>query len=67
MNQNNEWYDNRKVCCQFLKDGATPRKIVAFCENCFSQDLKTNKVKYIKVYISRKGISRGIYLNSQIF
>ena len=44
-----------------------PRKIVAFCENCFCHNLKTNKVKYIKVYIFRKGISRGIYLNSQIF
>ena len=44
-----------------------PRKIVASCENCFCRNLKTNKVKYIKVYIFRKGISRGIYLNSQIF
>ena len=32
-----------------------------------SDNLKTNKVKYIKLYISRKGISQGIYLNSQIF
>ena len=49
-----------------FKDGAT-RKMVAFCENCFCHNLKTNKVKYIKVYIFRKEISRGIYLNSQIF
>ena len=40
-----------------------PRKIVAFCANCFCHNLKTNKVKYIKVYIFRKGISQGIYLN----
>ena len=26
----------------------------SFCENCFCHNLKTNKVKYIKVYISRK-------------
>ena len=50
-----------------LKGWCHPRKIVAFCENCFCHNLKTNKVKYIKVYISREGISRGIYLNSQIF
>ena len=43
-----------------------PRRIVAFCENCFCHNLKINKVKFIKVYISRMGISWGIYLNSQI-
>ena len=41
-----------------------PRKIVAFCENCFGPNLKTNKVKYIIVYISRKRISQGTYLNT---
>ena len=39
----------------------------SFCENCVCRNLKTNKIKDIKVYISRKEISRGIYLNSQIF
>ena len=33
-----------------------PLKIVPVCENCFCHNLKTNKVKYTKVYISRKGI-----------
>ena len=44
-----------------------PLQNCSFCENCFCHNLKTNKVKYIKVYIFRKGISQGIYLNSQIF
>ena len=39
----------------------------SFCEHCFWHNLKTNKVKYIKVYIPRKGISRGIYFCSQIY
>ena len=29
-----------------------------FCENCICHTLKTNKIKYTKVYIVRKGISR---------
>ena len=41
---------------QCYKDGA-------FCERCFCHNLKTNKVKYIKLYISGKGIWRIIYLN----
>ena len=48
---------------EHVKDGAT----LAFCENIFRRNLKTNKVKYIKVYILRKEISQGIYLNSQSF
>ena len=44
-----------------------PSQNCSFCENCFCHNLKTNKVKYIKVYISRKGISEGIHLNYQIF
>ena len=46
-----------------VKDGAT----LAFCENGICRNLKTNEVKYIKVFIFRKEISQGIYLNSQIF
>ena len=42
-----------------LKDGAT----LAFCENSFCHNLKTNKVKFIKVYIFIK----EIFLNGQIF
>ena len=39
---------------------------VVFCENSFICNLKANKVKYIKVYIFRREITQGIYLNSQI-
>ena len=46
-----------------IKDGAT----LTFWENSFCCNLKTNTVKFIKVYIFRKEISQGIYLNSQIF
>ena len=49
------------------KDGATLAKSVGFWENCIWHNLKTNEVKYIKVYIFRKKISQGIYLNCQIF
>ena len=38
----------------------------SFCENRFCHNLKTCKVKYIKVYNFRKGILQGIYLNHQI-
>ena len=53
------------------KDGAT-LAILFFVLFCFVKIVliitwKTNKVKYIKVYIFRKGISQGIYLNCQIF
>ena len=33
---------------------------VTFCKNCFCHNLKTNEVKYIKVYKFRKGILQGI-------
>ena len=46
-----------------INDGAT----LAFCENGFCRNLKTNEVKYIKLYIFRKEILQGVYLNSQIF
>ena len=39
----------------------------SLCENCFCHNLKTNKEKYIKVYIFRTGISQEIYLNRQIY
>ena len=38
-----------------------------FLWNFFWYNLKTNEVKHIKVYIFRKEISQGIYLNRQIF
>ena len=41
-----------------------PLQNCSFCENCFSHNLKTNEVKYIKVYNFRKEISQGIYLKS---
>ena len=48
-----------------------PCNFVAFCEISFYHNLKTNKVKfYLLVHRSihfRKGISKGIYLNRQIF
>ena len=40
-----------------------PRKIAAFCENCFCRNLKTYKVKHMKVNSFKKEISQGIYLN----
>ena len=46
--------------------GCHPCNLVAFGENCFCNNLKTNKVKYIKVYIFRMGIHK-IYFNRQIF
>ena len=46
----------------WIKDGATLTKLQAFFfffhENCFCHNLKTNQIKYIKVYISRKGIHK---------
>ena len=50
-----------------IKDGATLAIFVMFCENSFYPNLKTSKVKYIKVYVSQKEISKEIYINSQIF
>ena len=47
-------------------DGAT-LAILAFCENIFCRNLKTNKVKFMKVYIFTKEILQGIYLYGQIF
>ena len=46
-----------------FKDGAT----LELHKNSFGRNLKTNKVKYMKVYIFRKEISQGICLNGQIF
>ena len=60
-NGNFTWKGNYLEFC--FKDGAT----LAFCENDFCRNLKTNKVKYIKVYIFRKEISQGIYVNGQNF
>ena len=56
-----------------IKDGATLAIFffffffVVFCENSFCCNLKTIKVKRIKVYIFRKEISQGSYLSCQIF
>ena len=44
-----------------------PSQNLGFCEIFFWHNLKTNEVKYIKVYIFRKEISQGIYLNHQNF
>ena len=41
-----------------LKDGAT----LAFFEESFCRNLKTNQVKYIKVYVLRNEIQQGVYL-----
>ena len=44
-----------------------PSQFCSFLWNLFlSYYLKTNKVKYIKIYIFSKGISQEIYLNRQI-
>ena len=45
------------VLVSSFKDGGTT---LAFC---VCRNLKTNKIKYIKVYILRKEISQGIYLS----
>ena len=44
-----------------------PRNFVTICEKCFCRNLKTDKVKYIKVYNFRRVISQEIYWNRKIF
>ena len=52
--EDNKQMGSRKSAGHFTTDWCHPRKIVAFGENRFCRNLKTDKVKYIKVYISRK-------------
>ena len=62
-----EVFKCKKLTIRVVLPPHHPRKIVGFCETCFWHNLRTNDVKYIKVYIFRKDNSQGIYLNRQIF
>ena len=49
------------------KGWGNPHNLVAFVNIVFVLTWKTKKGKVYKSYIFRKGISRGIYLNRQMF
>ena len=58
---NNDTYQRETLSEQPIRQPlriVPPSQNCRFCENCFCHNLKTDKVKYIKVYISRNGILR---------